>query len=50
MSTRLRSINFVDKKAYGGAATLANKNISNKELAEELNKLIIREFNKRKVH
>ena len=43
-------------KTSGGAATLANesatknKNISNKELAEELHKPIIREFKKRKVH
>ena len=45
-----------DKKSSGGAATLANKsavkneNTSNKELAEELHKPIIRKFNKRKVH
>ena len=46
---------FFDKKTSGGSATLANKsvikneNISNKELAEELHKTIIRKFNKRKV-
>ena len=52
------------KKIFGGAATLArsetlatrnksaikNENISNKELAEELHKPIIRKFKKRKVH
>ena len=43
------------KKTSGGAATVTNKsaikneNIFNKELAEELHKLIIRKFNKRKV-
>ena len=56
--------NFYDKKSSGGAATLArsetlatrnnslikNEIISNKELAEELHKPIIRKFNKRKVH
>ena len=47
---------FFDKKASGGAATLPNKsaikneNNSNKELAEELHKPIIRKINKRKVH
>ena len=30
--------------------TVKNENISNKELAEELNKPIIRNFKKRKVH
>ena len=53
-----------DKKTSGGAATLArsetlatrskfaikNENISKKEIAEELHKLIIRKFGKRKVH
>ena len=29
---------------------LQNKNISNKELAKELHKLIIRKFNQRKLH
>ena len=47
---------FFDKKVSGGAATAANKsaikneNISDKELAEELHKLIIRKSQKRKVH
>ena len=44
-------INFLIKKTSGG--TGKNKNISNKELAEELTeelqKLIIRKFNNRKV-
>ena len=49
------SINLLIKKTSGGAATVTNKsaikneNIFNKELAEELHKLIIRKFNKRKV-
>ena len=38
---------FFDKKASGG--TVKNENISNKELAEELHKPIIRKFNKRKI-
>ena len=56
--------NFFDKKASGGDATLArsitlarrnrsavtNENMSKKELAEELHKLIIRKFEKIKVH
>ena len=48
--------NFYDEKTSGRSTTLANKsaikneNISNKELAEELHKLIIRKFKKRKVH
>ena len=43
---------FFDKNIFGGTATLANKsaikgeNTSNKELAEELHKPIIRKFNK----
>ena len=37
-----------DKKASG--SVIKNENISNKELAEELHKLITRNFNKRKVH
>ena len=47
---------FFDKKSSGGAATLANKspvkneNMSNKELAEELHKPIIRKSYKRKVY
>ena len=40
--------NFFDKKASGG--TIKNGNISNKELAEELHKPIIRKSEKRKVH
>ena len=49
-------IHFLIKKTSGGATTLANKsavqnkNISNKELAEELHKTIIKKFDKRKVH
>ena len=48
--------NFLDKESSGGAATLANKsavrnkNVSNKELAEQLRKPIIRKFEKRKLH
>ena len=38
-------INFLIKKSNSGI-----KNISNKELAEELNKPIIKKINKRKVH
>ena len=37
-----------DKKTSGGG--IKNENMSNKELAEELHKAIIRKFNKRKVH
>ena len=37
-----------DKKTSGGM--VKNENISNKELAEELHKPIIRKFNNRKVH
>ena len=40
--------NFFDKKTSGG--TVKNENISNKELAEELQKPIIRKFEKRKVY
>ena len=36
--------NFVDKKTVGGA--VKNKIVKNKELAEELHKLIIRKFEK----
>ena len=36
------------KKTSGGG--IKNESISNKELAEELHKPIIRNFNKRKVH
>ena len=39
---------FFDKKTSGRG--IKNENISNKELAEELHKPIIRKFNKRKVH
>ena len=42
------SINFYIRKTSGG--TIKNKIISNKELAEELQKPIILIFNKRKVH
>ena len=38
---------FVKKTCRSG---IKNENISNKELAEELHKPIIRNFNKRKVH
>ena len=36
------------KKTSGSG--IKNENISNKELAEELHKPVIRKFNKRKVH
>ena len=39
---------FFDKKT--SSRTVKNENISNKELAEELHKRIIRKFEKRKVH
>ena len=39
---------FFDNKTSGG--TVKNEIMSNKELVEELNKLIIRKFKKRKVH
>ena len=39
---------FFDKKTSGSG--IKNKNIPNKELAEELHKPIIRNFNKGKVH
>ena len=42
------SINFLIKKTSGRG--IKNENISNKELAEKLNKEIIRKFEKRKVH
>ena len=41
-------INVLIKKTSGGG--IKNDNITNKELAEELPKRIIRKFNKRKVH
>ena len=42
-------INKFSNKETSGSGT-KNENISNKELAEELHKPIIRIFNKRKVH
>ena len=39
---------FFDKRT--SSRTVKNENISNKELAEELQKPIIKKFNKRKVH
>ena len=39
---------YFDKKTSGSG--IKNENISNKELAEELHKPIIRKFNKIKVH
>ena len=39
--------NFFDKQTSGGG--IKNENISNKELAEEFHKPIIRKLNKRKV-
>ena len=46
--SRITSVvyNFFDKKSSGSCI----KNISKNELAEELHKPIIRNFNKRKVH
>ena len=41
-------INFLKKGTSGSG--IKNRNISNKELAEELHKPIIRRFSKRKVH
>ena len=41
-------INFLIKKTSGGV--IKNEVISNKELAKELHKSIIRKFEKRKVH
>ena len=47
---------FFDRQTSGAAATLANessiknKDISNKELAEELHKAIITKFNRRQIH
>ena len=40
--------NFFDKKNSGSG--FKNENISNKELARELHKPIIRKLNKKKVH
>ena len=42
------SINFSIKKTSGSESK--NENISNKQLAAELHKPVIRKFNKRKVH
>ena len=39
---------FFDKKFF--VISIKNKDISNKELAEELHKLITRKFKKKKVH
>ena len=39
---------FFDKRACGG--TVKNEIISNKKLAEELHKPIIRKFDRREVH
>ena len=39
---------FFDKETAGSG--IKNENISNKELAQELHKSIIRKFKKRKVH
>ena len=39
---------FFDKKISG--SVIKNENISNRQLAEELHKLVIRKFNKSKVH
>ena len=39
---------FLDKETSG--SVIKNENISNKELSEELEKPINRNFNKRKVH
>ena len=39
---------FFDKKTSGG--TIKNENISNKEFAEDLQKLRIIKFKKRKLH
>ena len=40
--------NFFDKKTF--SSDITSENISNKELAEELHKPIIKNFNKRKIH
>ena len=40
--------NIFDRETHG--ETVENKNIANKDLAEELNKSIIRNFDKSKVH
>ena len=43
-----KNTSLADKSAFGGA--IKNEIMSNKELAEELHKPIIRKFEKRKVH
>ena len=43
-----RSVDSPIKNTFGG--TIKNENMSNKELAEEIHKPVIRKFNKRKVH
>ena len=48
MDINVDLLQFFDKKASDG--TVKYENISNKELAEELHKQIIRKFEKRKVH
>ena len=54
--SRQWSINFFDKKSAllavisASSRNIKNENISNKELAEELHKQIIRKFKKRKLH
>ena len=40
--------NFFDKKSSGSC--IENENVSNKQLSAELQKPIMRTFNKRKVH
>ena len=42
------SVNFFYKKSPDSG--IKNENISNKDLAEELHKPIIRNFNRRKIH
>ena len=48
MLARSKALATRDESASGGA--IKNENMSNKELAEELHKPIIRKFEKRKVH
>ena len=48
MRTCFNGYNFFNKKTSG--RTVKNENISNKELAEELHKQVIRKFEKRKLH
>ena len=42
------SLNFLINENFGSG--IRNKNISNRELAKELHKSIIRKFKKRKIH